>query len=92
MPAQRVTVLIDLPPEQRFRAATLAALEHAITQRGADVAIDVFPTDRVGAVGDGVGAIGDGVVIGPGSPYRDAAAAERVIARARQDKTPLVAT
>jgi hypothetical protein len=85
MSSQRITVLIDLPSEQRFRAATLAALEHAIAQRGADVAIDVVPTDRVGAVGDGV-------VIGPGSPYRDAAAAERVIARARVDGTPLVAT
>ena len=85
MRTRRVTVLMDLPREQRFHAATLAALRHALGQRHADVAIDVVGTDQVGE-------IGEGVVIGPGSPYRDPAAAERIIARARCDGIPLVAT
>lgn len=78
---------MDLPREQRFHAATLAALHHALGQRHADVAIDVVVVGT-----DQIGEIGDGVVIGPGSPYRDPAAAERIIARARCDGIPLVAT
>ena len=36
--------------------------------------------------------LGNGVVIGPGSPYRDAAAAEEVIRTAREKGIPLVGT
>ena len=85
MRTPRITLLIDLRPEQRFHAATLAALQHAASQRRASVAIDVTGTDRIGE-------LRDGVVIGPGSPYRDPAAAERVITRARREGIPLVAT
>ena len=85
MRGRRITLLIDLPSERPFHVATIAALRHAIEARGADVAVDVAPTDRIGA-------LGDGVVMGPGTPYRDPAAAERAIARARQEGIPLVAT
>ena len=80
-----ITVLMDLPPEQAYHRATVAALEHAADVL--DVAVDV----RV-ATTDAIGPLGDGVVIGPGSPYRDPMAVESVIRQARERGVPLVGT
>ena len=80
-----ITVLMDLPPEQAYHRATVAALEHAADALGAAVDVHVVTTDAIGA-------LGDGVVIGPGSPYRDPMAVESVIRQARERGLPLVGT
>lgn len=80
-----VSLLMDLPPRQRFHLATVDAIRHAADHLGVDVRVDVVHTDRVDW-------LGHGVVIGPGSPYRDPAAAEDVIRMARTRGIPLVAT
>ena len=83
---RRLTVLIDSEPANRFHRATLTALRHAIDASGIpDTTIDVTHTDEIGV-------LGDGVVIGPGSPYRDARAAEHVVHTAREQGIPLVGT
>ncbi len=49
--AHTVTVLIDLPPAQRFHVATVAALRHAGDHLGVELTVDVVTTDRIGAQG-----------------------------------------
>ena len=80
-----ITVLMDLPADNESHRFTLDALDHAIAALDAPVSVRIVHTD---AVDD----LGDGVVIGPGSPYRDAAAAEHAIQTAREKGLPLVGT
>ena len=80
-----ITVLMDLPEQDTSFRHTVDALDHAIVAASADVAVRIVHTDEIDA-------LGRGVVIGPGSPYRDAAAAEDVIRTAREKGIPLVGT
>ena len=80
-----ITVLMDLPADNDSHRFTVDALDHAIAALDAPVSVRVVHTD---AVDD----LGDGVVIGPGSPYRDAGAAEQAIQTAREKGLPLVGT
>jgi len=82
---RRLTVLMDLGAGDPSHAYTMDALDHAIAHGGHDVEVSIELTDSIGR-------IGHGVMIGPGSPYRDPAAAESVIARARHTGIPLVGT
>ena len=76
---------MDLSEEDASFRYTCDALDHAVAAASADVMVRVVHTDAIDA-------LGDGVVIGPGSPYRDAAAAEDVIRTAREKGIPLVGT
>jgi CTP synthase (UTP-ammonia lyase) len=80
-----ITVLMDLPERDASFRYTVDALEHAIAAAAADVEVRIVHTDEIDL-------LGRGVVIGPGSPYRDAAAAEEVIRTARERGVPLVGT
>ena len=80
-----ITVVMDLAPDRPYHRATVAAIGHAADAAGVAVDVQVVTTDAVGA-------LGDGVVIGPGSPYREPAAVERVIRGARERGLPLVGT
>jgi CTP synthase (UTP-ammonia lyase) len=80
-----ITVLLDLPPDDPAHRFTVDALAHAIALRDADVVVEVTRTDEISE-------LGDGIVVGPGSPYRDSAAAEGVIQTARIRGIPLVGT
>ncbi|HTN80985.1 MAG TPA: hypothetical protein VMK16_15015 [Acidimicrobiales bacterium] len=83
--SRSITVLMDLPAGDESHRCTIDALEHAIAAVGAPTTVTIVRTD---AVED----LGDGVVIGPGSPYRDPAAAEQAIQTARERGIPLVGT
>jgi len=78
---------MDLPAAHPFHIATVSAIEHAIAASGAQAGVDIEV-----ATTDNIGAIGAGIVIGPGSPYRDALAAESRIRTARERGVPLVGT
>lgn len=91
MRALVVTVLIDLPPDKQYHAATLAALRHASDPRAAPIEIRVVPTDRIGDI-DLLATPGSAVVVGPGSPYRDPEAVHAVVRAARERGVPLVGT
>lgn len=91
MRAVVVTVLIDLPPDQRYHTATLAALRHASEHAAAPIDIRVVPTDRIGDI-DFLAIPGSAVVVGPGSPYRDPEAVYAVVQAARERGVPLVGT
>ena len=80
-----ITVLMDLPADNESHRFTVDALDHAIAALDAPVSVRIVHTDAVDV-------LGDGVVIGPGSPYLDAAAAERAIQTAREKGLPLVGT
>jgi CTP synthase (UTP-ammonia lyase) len=80
-----VTVLMDLPEKDPSYRYTTEALAHAIDAVDATVRVDVVRTDAIDQ-------LGDAVVIGPGSPYRDAHAAEHVVEDARKRGVPLVGT
>jgi CTP synthase (UTP-ammonia lyase) len=80
-----ITVLMDLPEQDASFRFTVDALEHAVAASSADVSVHITHTDAIAT-------LGHGVVIGPGSPYRDAAAAEDVIRAAREKGIPLVGT
>ena len=86
----RVALLIDLPPDATYHRATVEALHHAADALEIDLDLGVHRTDALpfGADLDGI----DGVVIGPGSPYRDEAAAWSVVRSARERGVPLVGT
>jgi CTP synthase (UTP-ammonia lyase) len=84
-----IVVLMDLPPERPYHQATLAAVGHAASV-GCDARTVVVPTDAIG--GRTADALGDAVVVGPGSPYRDAEAVLDVIGSARTRGVPLVGT
>jgi CTP synthase (UTP-ammonia lyase) len=83
--SRAITVLMDLPAEDESHRFTVAALDHAIAALDAPVSVHVVHTDAVDT-------LGDGVVIGPGSPYLDPAAAEQAIQTAREKGLPLVGT
>lgn len=80
-----VTVLIDLPETDPAFVATVEALGHAASARGAELELAITRTDAIGE-------LGCGVVVAPGSPYRDPIAAERVIERCRLEGTPVLGT
>jgi hypothetical protein len=84
-----IAVLMDLPPERPYHQATLAALAHAAAI-GCDMRTVVVPTDTIG--GRTADALGEAVVVGPGSPYRDAEAVLDIIGSARAGGIPLVGT
>lgn len=86
-----VTVLIDLPPDEHYHAATVAALRHASERDGAPIEIRVVPTDMIGDA-NVVAAPGSAVVVGPGSPYRNPEAVHAVVRAARERGVPLVGT
>jgi CTP synthase (UTP-ammonia lyase) len=85
-----VTVLIDLPPDQPYRGATLAALDHAAGRLETTIEARVLRTDAIDArlIADP----GSAVVVGPGSPYRDPEAVHAVVRSARERSIPLVGT
>jgi len=80
-----ITVLMDLPETNDSHRYTIDALGHAIAATGAPITFSVVHTDSRPR-------LRDGVVIGPGSPYRDPAAAEAAIQTAREKGIPLVGT
>jgi CTP synthase (UTP-ammonia lyase) len=84
-----IAVLMDLSHEQPYHRATLAALAHAATGR-CDVRTVVVPTDTIG--GRIADELGDALVVGPGSPYRNAEAVLDAIESARTRGVPLVGT
>jgi CTP synthase (UTP-ammonia lyase) len=86
-----VTVLIDLPPDHGYHAATVAALRHASEHGPAPIEIRVVPTHRIGDI-DLLATPGSAVVVGPGSPYRDPEAVHAVVRAARERGVPLVGT
>ena len=86
-----VTVLIDLPPDEHYHAATVAALRHASEHAGSPIEIRVVPTDMIGDP-NVIAAPGSAVVVGPGSPYRDPEAVHAVVRAARERGVPLVGT
>ena len=83
--SRAITVLMDLPESNDSYRYTLTALEHAIAAAQVDLTVTVARTDSRPD-------LGDGIVIGPGSPYRDPAAAEAAIQTAREKGLPLVGT
>ena len=86
--SRAITLLMDLPADNDSHRFTVEALDHAIAVLDAPVSVRVVHTDAVDDFDD----LGDGVVIGPGSPYLDAAAAEQAIQSAREKGLPLVGT
>ena len=86
-----VSVLIDLPLDQRYHSATLEALGHASEQMTIPIAVRVVGTDTI-ADADAIAAPGSAVVVGPGSPYRDPEAVHAVVRAARERGVPLVGT
>ncbi len=88
--AATISVLIDLPAEQAYHAATVTALDHAIVAGGHRADVRVVPT---ATIDDAVVADpGDGVVVGPGSPYDEPERVLEVILGARERGVPLVGT
>lgn len=83
-----IAVLIDLPENQPYFVATLAAIEHAAAASGVAARGCVVRTDRLN------GRLSDyaAVVVGPGSPYREPEAAIAAIRTAREQGIPLVGT
>jgi CTP synthase (UTP-ammonia lyase) len=84
-----VTVLMDLPPGQAYHDATLEALEHAATALAVDLHVRVVRTDQLSR--DDYPS-DSAIVVGPGSPYRDAEAVLEHIRCARERGVPLVGT
>ena len=85
----RLVLLIDLPADHKYHRASVVALEHAGAAAGLIAKIDVVRTSELtGNPSD----LGDGIVIGPGSPYENPAAANGAIRQARKHGVPLVAT
>lgn len=80
-----VTVLIDLPAGDPAYGFTVEGLRHALDACAPGLAPAVTRTDEIVEVGRAV-------LVAPGSPYRDPAAAEQVIERCRLDGTPLLGT
>jgi hypothetical protein len=65
-----VTVLVDLPTDDRYHRATLAAIGHAAEVRGIAIELRVVPTDTIRDASR-VAAATSAIIIGPDSPYRD---------------------
>jgi CTP synthase (UTP-ammonia lyase) len=85
-----ITVLIDLPPKQRYHAATLSALGHASRKVNVPVEVHVFPTETINE--RLISQPGAAVVVGPGSPYNNPEGVLDVIQSAREKRIPLVGT
>jgi CTP synthase (UTP-ammonia lyase) len=85
-----ITLLIDLPPDQDYHVATLAALDHASRFVGVPVEVRVVPTDTIQS--QLIADPGAAVVVGPGSPYRNREGVLAVIRSAREKGIPLVGT
>ena len=85
-----ISVLIDLAPDRQYHAATMAALKHASERHSADVQVRAVATDTIDhrLVADP----GAAVVVGPGSPYRNAEGVLEVVRSARERGIPLVGT
>jgi CTP synthase (UTP-ammonia lyase) len=84
-----VAVLMDLPPGQAYQVATLTALEHAADALALELDVRVVSTNQLGkhdCLSDSA------IVVGPGSPYRDAEAVLETIRAARERGVPLVGT
>jgi len=90
MQAPVITVLIDLPPDQDYHVATLAALDHAAHSLSMPLEVRVVPTDTIEShlIADP----GAAVVVGPDSPYRNRERALEIIRSAREKGIPLVGT
>ncbi len=86
-----VNLLIDLPAEHPYHAASRTALQHAASHLGLDVDIRAVPTDTIGNV-DRFATGRAAVFVGPGSPYRNQNAVHAVVRMARERGVPLVAT
>jgi CTP synthase (UTP-ammonia lyase) len=85
-----ITVMIDLPPDQDYYVATIAALDHAARSLNMPLEVRIVPTDTIEShlIADP----GAAVVVGPGSPYRNREGALDVIRSAREKGVPLVGT
>ncbi len=90
MSAPTINVLIDLPPDHDYHAATVAAIGHAAAPLGVDAQIRIVPTAPIGI--EMVRHPGSAVVVGPGSPYANPDAVHAVIRTARERGVPLVGT
>jgi CTP synthase (UTP-ammonia lyase) len=90
MSAKSVRVLMDLPPAQRYHAATLAAIDHAARALGLEVDVQVLTTDILADQAEVVSS--SAIVVGPGSPYRNPEAVLTSIRLARERGIPLVGT
>jgi CTP synthase (UTP-ammonia lyase) len=86
-----IRVLMDLPPTQRYHAATLAAIDHAAVALGLDVDVRVLETDTLDQ-SDLFSRSNLAIVVGPGSPYADPEAVLDTIRLARERGIPLVGT
>ena len=84
-----ISLVMDLPDRNPSAAATLQAMDHAMTAVGTGELRRVR-TAQIDA--DFVAAPGDGVFIGPGSPYEFPRRADDVITSARARGVPLVGT
>ncbi len=87
----RVDVVFDVPAEMTdYFQPTLDAVEHAAAGLELDAEVRVVRTDTIDD--RYFDELPDAVVIGPGSPYIEPDAAERVIRTAREKGLPLVGT
>lgn len=85
----KLIAVIDLPAEAPFHRASLEALRHAADASDVDAEIVVIRTPELTGNRE---QLGDGVLVGPGSPYDNPAAAQNAIRLARERGIPLVAT
>lgn len=86
----RIDVIFDVADGSAYYRPTLDALEHAAAATGIETEVRVVRTDTIDDAW--FADLPDAVLIGPGTPYRDPPAAERVIATARERGIPLVGT
>ena len=82
---------MDQAADYQYRNATVSALEHAATRLKVPITVQVVATDSIGDAATFIGRQ-SAVVIGPGSPYRDANCVLAVITEARERGLPLVGT
>lgn len=86
-----VNLLIDYAPDHPYHRATITALEHAAAQAEIPTEVRVVRTSAIGD-GDSLTRPGSALFVGPGTPYEEPQAVDRVIREARERGTPLVAT
>ena len=86
-----VQLLIDLPPDHPYHAASIAALNHAAAHVGVGVDLRIIATKAIGDP-DRLVTSGSAVFVGPGSPYDDQDAVHEVVRVSRERGVPLVAT
>ena len=86
----RIDIVFDQPPDSPYHSPTVDAVVAAVRAASADLDVRVVGTAEVRA--SWAEALPAGVMIGPGTPYRDPAAAEEAIRTAREKGIPLVAT